>query len=177
MLLNCDDDQFSTREYILTRIAKLFLQINNIDEAKLILKNHIENKDISSKLLISIIEKFLELNKTNEAFDFAKNNDLQDYSCFSKFLSFQDILKFSKLFKNDKLVKVISKDFNLRPINYNEEYMYLSNLFDYTSNLPDLLLYKAKIACFYEKKRDEEKLNLLSQVIDVDEWRKISEAL
>ena len=55
--------------------------------------------------------------------------------------------------------------------------MYLSNLFDYTSNLPDLLLYKAKIACFFEEKQDEKKLELIEQVIDISDWRKISEAL
>ena len=33
------------------------------------------------------------------------------------------------------------------------------------------------MACFFEKERDEEKLDLLAQVIDISEWRKISEAL
>ena len=76
--------------------------------------------------------------------------------------------------KYDNFVDVISKDFNLRTTNNNEEYMYLSNLCDYTSNLPDLLLYKAKMACFFDTERDEEKLNLLSEVIDIDDWRNIS---
>ena len=173
-VLNCEDDMHSTGEYCLSRIAELFLQINNIDDAKLILENHIENKSIRSGLLFNVIEKLLELNKINEAFIFAKNNNLKNYSCFTKFLSFEDVLNFSKLFKNDNLVEAISKDFNLRSTNYNEEYMYLSHLNDYTSNLPDLLLYKAKMACFFETKRDEEKLNLLSQVLDIEDWRNIS---
>ena len=98
---------------------------------------------------------------------------MNDYSCFNKFLSFKDILSFSKLYKSDTLVEAISKDFNLRPTNPNEEYMYLSVLYDYTNNLPDLLIYKAKMACFFETKKDEEKLNLLSQVINIDDWRNV----
>jgi hypothetical protein len=171
--LNCEDDQFSTREYCFKRIAELFLQINNIDEAKSIFENHIENKSLRLNLLISVIEKLLELNKVNEAFDFAKKNNLNDYSCFTKFLSFKDILSFSKLHKSHNLVEAISKDFNLRPTNPNEEYMYLSVLNDYTNNLPELLLYKAKMACFFEENKNENKLDLLEQVIDIKQWREV----
>ena len=173
-VLNCEDDQFSSREYCLKRIAELFLEINHIEEAKSILENNIGNKTIRSNLLISVIEKMLELNKYNEAFDYARDNNLNDYSCFNKFISFKDILKFSKFFKSNNLVEAISKNFNDRITEPYEEFMYLSNLYNYTDNLQDILLYKAKMECFFEEKKNENKLDLIEQVIDIKEWRELS---
>jgi len=36
------------------------------------------------------------------------------------------------------------------------------------------LFYKAKMACFFEVGKNDEKLKLLSQVIDINDWRNIS---
>ena len=42
--------------------------------------------------------------------------------------------------------------------------------------LQNILFYKAKMACFFDERRNEEKLDMLSEVLDIDEWRKISAA-
>jgi hypothetical protein len=78
--------------------------------------------------------------------------------------------------------------------NISREFMYLNNVklskwnnnsvFKYfikfnNSSLPliNLLFFKAKMACFFEDDKKEEKLDLLEQVIDIKEWRKISASL
>jgi hypothetical protein len=46
-----------------------------------------------------------------------------------------------------------------------------------SSGFYSFLFYKAKMACFFEEEKDEQKLDLLSQVIDIDEWRKTSASI
>jgi hypothetical protein len=51
---------------------------------------------------------------------------------------------------------------------------YLYNYSKYTQNLPNILIHQAKMACFFEKERNEEKLDMLSEAIDIKDWRRIS---
>jgi len=51
---------------------------------------------------------------------------------------------------------------------------YLYHHSDNTVNLSNILFYKAKMACFFEKERNEEKLDMLSEVLDIKDWRRIS---
>ena len=51
---------------------------------------------------------------------------------------------------------------------------YLYNYSEHTQNLSNILFHQAKIACFFEEERNEEKLDMLSEVIDIKDWRRIS---
>ncbi len=51
---------------------------------------------------------------------------------------------------------------------------YLYNHSKYTEYLSKILFYQAKIACFFEKERNEVKLDMLSEVLDIKDWRRIS---
>lgn len=51
---------------------------------------------------------------------------------------------------------------------------FLQNHADFTKGLKDILFYQAKIACFFEEDRNEEKLDILSEVLDIEDWRRIS---
>ena len=51
---------------------------------------------------------------------------------------------------------------------------YLYNHSDLTKTLSNILFYQAKMACFFEKERNEEKLDMLSEVLDIKEWRRMS---
>ena len=42
------------------------------------------------------------------------------------------------------------------------------------SSFPSVLFYQANMACFFEKKRNEEKLDMLSKVLDIKDWSRIS---
>ena len=53
-------------------------------------------------------------------------------------------------------------------------YPYLYHHSKYTENLSNILFHQAKMACFFEKKRNEEKLDMLSEVLDIKDWRRIS---
>ena len=51
---------------------------------------------------------------------------------------------------------------------------YLYHHSDKTVNVSNILFYKAKMACFFEKERSEEKLDMLAEVLDIKELREIS---
>jgi len=51
---------------------------------------------------------------------------------------------------------------------------YLYNHSDQIQNLSNILFYQAKMACFFEEERNEEKLDMLSEVLDIKDWRRIS---
>ena len=51
---------------------------------------------------------------------------------------------------------------------------YLYSYSKYTQYLSNILFHQAKIACFFEEERNEEKLDILSEVLDIKDWRKIS---
>ena len=53
-------------------------------------------------------------------------------------------------------------------------YPYLYHHSKYTENLSYILFHQAKMACFFEEERNEEKLDLLSEVLDIKDWRRIS---
>ena len=51
---------------------------------------------------------------------------------------------------------------------------YVYNYSEYTQYLSNILFHQAKIACFFEEERNEEKLDILSEVLDIKDWRRIS---
>ncbi len=75
-----------------------------------------------------------------------------------------------------KFIEGISKKIKLsNELNYDvNPYLYKYN--DQTQNLSNILFYQAKMACFFEENRNEEKLDMLSEVLDIKDWRRISES-
>ena len=53
-------------------------------------------------------------------------------------------------------------------------YPYLYHHSKYTNNFSNILFHQAKMACFFEEERNEEKLDMLSEVLDLKDWRRIS---
>ncbi len=51
---------------------------------------------------------------------------------------------------------------------------FLYRFCEHTPYLSDILFYKAKMACFFEKERNEEKLDMLSEVLNIKDWRRVS---
>ena len=51
---------------------------------------------------------------------------------------------------------------------------YLYHHTKYPENFSNILFHQAKIACFFEEERNEEKLDILSEVLDIKDWRRIS---
>jgi hypothetical protein len=51
-------------------------------------------------------------------------------------------------------------------------YLYIHS--EHTQYLSNILFHQAKMACFFEKERNEEKLDILSEAIDIKDWRRIS---
>ena len=73
-----------------------------------------------------------------------------------------------------KFIEGISKRIKLsNELNYDVN-PYLHKYTDQIQNLSNILFYQAKMACFFEEKRNEEKLDMLSEVLDIKDWRRIS---
>ena len=51
---------------------------------------------------------------------------------------------------------------------------YLYSYSKYTQYLHNILFHQAKMACFFEEERNEEKLDTLSEVLDIKDRRRIS---
>ena len=62
-------------------------------------------------------------------------------------------------------------------LDINSEYIYFNKFSNEYKGLINLLFHKAKMACFFEDDKKEEKLDLLEQVIDIKEWREISKSI
>ena len=76
----------------------------------------------------------------------------------------------SEVFKKFDLMnaKNFFKDFSINDFNF----LYLFS--NYPINFYKYLSYQAKMACFFEEERNEEKLDMLSEVLDIKDWRRIS---
>lgn len=69
----------------------------------------------------------------------------------------------------DSVSKKIMEDYGSPDIN-----QFTYNFHQNTQSLSNILYYQAKIACFFEEERNEEKLDMLSEVLDIKDWRRIS---
>ncbi len=101
--------------------------------------------------------------------------------CFSKLATHNELKESVQLSKQIEdadnkvaFIEGISQKFNNSHEATGDEYPYLYNFSEYTNYLQSLLFYKAKMACFFEKERNEEKLDMMSEVLDIKEWREIT---
>ena len=69
---------------------------------------------------------------------------------------------------------LIGKKVFLQNFSYDIKNSFLFNLSKQSKTQVHFLFYQAKIACFFENKRNEEKLDMLSEVLDLKDWRRIS---
>ena len=56
----------------------------------------------------------------------------------------------------------------------NQDYTFIISNLNSPEFYPVFLNHKAKMACFFENKIDQNKINLLSEVINISEWKRIS---
>ena len=122
------------------------------------------------KELISKISELFHISLSNEDIIFLDIylKNLYDSNITSlengEFISTESVLNMKEDFFEDKFDD--RSDFN-----------FIYNNSKDISILNNFLKHKAKLACFFEKNQDEEKLDLLSQLIDIDDWRKISASI
>ena len=98
---------------------------------------------------------------------------------FSNFSIPIDIEKINEFISNNKS-KVLPEELNdvfEKTFDNNNDYKFLIKNINFAGSHNTFLFHKAKMACFFEGKQDEKKLDLIEQVIDISDWRKISEAL
>jgi hypothetical protein len=74
------------------------------------------------------------------------------------------------VYNNVKDKKIMESNFDFSFTKNNIEFEFLSKNQN-PKDVSSYLFYKAKMACFFETKKDEEKLNLISEVINIDDWR------
>ena len=112
--------------------------------------------------------------------NFGANKKIEFYSNFFYKIGFEEsILIWQSYFKDDLVSFITATGANFfEDLDKNPEYMYLSNFANYTvTPLSNVLFAKSFEYLRFKTKPDEEKLNLLSQVIDIDDWRKISASI
>ena len=183
---NMIDGPIKSRMYV--DISRVLFQFGEIKKSKSALQ---ESKLIASKieddLLVSGVYKeiskvLMEQGEREESLKIASNIA----SGSIRFAAFSDF-GFSNNYKKAKQL------LNLIPIDINEHavivgmserirdskdnsffvHPFLYQYADKTLYLPNILFYKAKMACFIEKERNQEKLNMLSEVLDIKVWRRI----
>ena len=103
---------------------------------------------------------------------------IRAFNDFGKTLAFdktQNILKIVPTEENkNALIKGMSENINEKMEASKAVNPYLYNFSVYTQHLSNILFHQAKIACFFEEERNEEKLDMLSEVLDIKDWRRIS---
>ena len=100
---------------------------------------------------------------------------LKEIGGFYPFQKFENVLK---CFSQDAEKNMLLHGFSEKFLESNEEMpevmYYLHDYSQLTSTLSNILFYKAKRACFFEEVRNEEKLDMLGEVLDIQDWRRIS---
>ena len=109
------------------------------------------------------------------------NNGSERFRSFKKYgqtLSFEDAKNIQKSIYSEKdkipIIKGMSEKINEKMELSDDVNPYLYNFSEHTHNLFNILTYLARAACFFEEERNEEKLDMLSEVLDINEWRRIS---
>ena len=100
------------------------------------------------------------------------SNDLSNITTI--YDSMRNILTLNPLFNPQLFIKSISHKFKESKALNEDVFLFLYNFTYNLSSLPNILFYQAKMACFFEEKRNEEKLDMLSEVLDIKDWRRIS---
>ena len=181
---NLGDDYWDeTDKFIfLTELCKLFILLGE-NSLAFDLVSKIEQPISKDRTLLSMSEAYLKSGQINQAF--ITTNLINRVSIINNAFYLMgyniEFYEAHKLYPKidldnckNTLVKGMSENINeqIEPSKAVTPYLY--NYPDYTQNLSNILFHKAKIACFFEEERNEEKLDLLNEVLDIKEWRRIS---
>ena len=171
------------------KISKILMELDNKEESKkAIQKSHRVALDITdasekSESYLEISKVLMEQGKIKEAIQVAVNikegsERLKVFLDFGKKLTFnesQNILPIIPTEENRSgVIKGMSENIYEKMELSEAIYPYLYHHSKYTENLSNILFHQAKIACFFEEERNEEKLDMLSEVLDIKDWRRIS---
>jgi len=174
---------------IYAELSKMLLDQGDKDGAKSALKesfkiaSNIADAEFKSGAYREISKILLEQGKMKESLRLKSEikvsserlDAFADYGITLSFEEAKNILSFIVLEENQSaVVKGISEKINNQMEHSNSVYPYLYNFLEHTQYLPNILFYQAKMACFFEKERNEEKLDMLSEVLDIKDWRRIS---
>jgi hypothetical protein len=103
---------------------------------------------------------------------------LKAFIDFGKKLTFKEVQNYLPMISSENnhgaVVKGMSEKIYEQMKLSEAIYPYLYNYSKYTQNLSNILFHQAKMACFFEKERNEEKLDMLNEVLDIKDWRRIS---
>ena len=105
----------------------------------------------------------------------------QTFNHFGKTLAFEEaqniINTISSEDNQSAVIEGMSERINEQMELTEDIYPYFYNHSKYTEYLSKILFYKAKMACFFQKERNEVKLDMLSEVLDIEDWRQINKEL
>ena len=138
-----------TRSYFVDKLIDFFIEKKSINDFQFFLES-VDDKNVKKIFYESMCEKFTVDEITLSILNFRKN---------SWFLSSSGL---------------IGKKVFLLSFSYDIKNSFLFNLSKQSKTQVHFLFYQAKIACFFENKRNEEKLDMLSEVLDLKDWRRIS---
>ncbi|MBU28135.1 MAG: hypothetical protein CMD30_02075 [Flavobacteriales bacterium] len=200
-LLICKE---SMKEVIKTKSEMLYDSTTEMASDLIEFLIEIKNKDEARNLIDQIfnLKKTMNINSTDVVYNIIKNlyrmgNYKEAFNCFYEieyqfdywtkdylsndlsnittiYDSMRNILTLNPLFNPQLFIKSISHKFKESKALNEDVFLFLYNFTYNLSSLPNILFYWAKMACFFEDERNEEKLDMLSEVIDIKDWRRIS---
>ena len=121
---------------------------------------------------------FIELYKSLTGWNFTDQNSIikmlfANFSIPIKIEVINEIISKNKSkVLPEKLNDVFEKTFN-----NNNDYKFLIKNIKAVTSYKTFLFHKAKMACFFEEEKDEEKLDLISEVIDISKWRELGKEI
>jgi len=145
--------------------------------------SEIANDYSKSRAYAEISTVLMEQGKMKDAIQIAKkikkgSDRLGIFNRFGKTLIFkeaQNILKTILSEDNQSaVIKGMSKKIKEQMELSEAVNLYLYNFSEYTQHLSNILFYQTKMACFFDEEHNEEKLDMLSEVLEIKDWRKIS---
>ncbi len=142
-----------------------------------------DNQNDSDESYYNMSRELIEKGKKEESLRLAANINLGDFRLptfvnYGKRVLFNESHNLQLTINSEKsktaFIQGVSEKINEENELSEAVNPYLYNYSEYTQNLPNILIHQAKIACFFEKDHSEKKLDMLSEVLDITDWRRIS---
>ena len=186
-VLEITDDSIKSITY--SKLYRVLMEQGKMKESKEAMKeslkvaSEIANDYSKSRAYAEISTVLMEQGKMKDAIQIAKkikkgSDRLGIFNRFGKTLIFkeaQNILKTILSEDNQSaVIKGMSKKIKEQMELSEAVNLYLYNFSEYTQHLSNILFYQTKMACFFDEEHNEEKLDMLSEVLEIKDWRKIS---
>jgi ATP/maltotriose-dependent transcriptional regulator MalT len=172
-----------------SEISKVLMEQGKMKESQEAMKeslkvaSEITNDRYKSRAYSEISKVLMEQGKMKEAIQIAENIKqgsirTEAFNDFGKIISYEEAQNCLPLISSENNQSAIIKGMSEK-INEQLEisvaiYPYFYHYSKYNQNLSNILSHQAKRACFFEEERNEEKLDILSEVLEIKDWRKIS---